>query len=112
MPPSSTLPSPSAALSVWSTPLRVGQRVLRFLSHGLESLDLLPHLLELLPVRSTLLFHVPLDVPKLLLLIPDLQVQGLNLSVAVDNLVLMTADAHLVALLQVCKLSRAHRLGH
>jgi hypothetical protein len=82
-------------------PLLVGERVLRLLSHGLESLDLQPLLLDLLAVRGSLLVNVPLDVPELLLVLPDLQVEGLDLRVSVDDILLLTADALLVALPQV-----------
>jgi hypothetical protein len=90
-------------------PLLVGQRVLRVLSLSLESIDLLPLLLDLFTIRGTLLIHVPLD--ELLLVIPDLQVEGLDLCVEVNDFVLMTADALLVALPQVRNLSKAHQLG-
>ena len=93
-------------------PLLVGQRVLRVLSHSLESFDLLPLLLDLFAIRGTLLVHVPLDVPDHLLVIPDLQVEGLDLCVEVNDFVLMTADALLVALPQVRNLSKANQLGH
>jgi hypothetical protein len=81
--------------------LLVGQRVLRLLSNGLESLDLLSLLLDLLAIRGSLLVDVPLDVPELLLVLPDLQVEGLDLRVAVDDFLLLAADALLVALSQV-----------
>ena len=94
-------------------PLLVGQRVLRVLSqHSLKSFDLLPLLLDLFAIRGTLLVHVPLDVPDHLLVIPDLQVEGLDLCVEVNDFVMMTADALLVALTQVRNLSKAHQLGH
>ena len=91
--------------------LLVGQRVLRVLSHSLKSFDLLPLLLDLFAIRGTLLVHVRLDVPDHLLEIPSLQVEGLDLCVEVNDFVLMTADALLVALPQVRNLSKAHQLG-
>ena len=85
---------------------------MRVLSHTLESIDVLPLLLDLFTIRGTLFIHVPLDGPELLLVIPDLQVEGLDLCVEVNDFVMMTADALLVALTQVRNLSKAHQLGH
>jgi len=89
-----------------------GSAFCAFSAIAFESIDLLPLLLDLFAIRGTLLVHVPLDVPEHLLVIPDLQVEGLDLCVEVNDFVLMTADALLVALPQTRNLSKANQLGH
>ena len=54
-----------------------------------------------LAIRGSLLINISLDVPDLLLILSYLVVEGLDLGVAVNYILLLIADTLLIALSQL-----------
>lgn len=54
-----------------------------------------------LAIRGSLLINISLDVPDLLLILSYLEVDGLDLGVAVNYILLLIADTLLIALSQL-----------
>ena len=52
-------------------------------------------------IRGSLLINISLDVPDLLLILSYLEVDGLDLGVAVNYILLLIADTLLIALSQL-----------